>query len=338
MKTARTFCQGIALLLAATATAIAQPVLEDVERNVRRQVGVPALNPADAEIAPRGAQPGYLGVLADDRGEEGRGIRIRELLPGGPAADGGLQVGDLLTAINGRPIRTMDDMIQTLAPVPAGQRVEFQVNRSGATQKISVVLGSRPAKADRRFPDFGKQPEDLPAPADRRAAGEAPLGAPNGPLLGVRTLPATPELRRRFKVAVDTDGALITAVTVGSPADKIGLSPGMLITAINGQPVNSPDAVSALVRQAGPGREIELTYWDKTAQLRQRVTLAGAGDAARVPAPQAPVPPAPSNFTPEPPPPAAAPPRAESATEALERRIQQLESRLDKLEAALRKE
>ncbi len=225
-------------------------------------------------------------MLADDRGEEGRGIRIREVVPGGPGAGGGLQVGDLVSTINGRPIRTMDDMILTLAPAPAGQRVEFQINRSGTMQKISVVLGSRPAKGDRRFPEFGKLPEELPTPADRRAAGEATLGAQNnGPLLGVRTLAATPELRRRYKVTVDADGVLVTAVTLGLPADKIGLSPGMLITAINGQTVNSPDALNALVRQAGSGREIELTYWDKNAYQRHARDLGrrrrrGAGPRA----------------------------------------------------------
>ncbi len=55
MNTFRTFCLGILLLSAAVATALAQPVLEDVERNVRRQVGVPALSPAEAETAPSGA-------------------------------------------------------------------------------------------------------------------------------------------------------------------------------------------------------------------------------------------------------------------------------------------
>ncbi|HWC89936.1 MAG TPA: PDZ domain-containing protein, partial [Pirellulales bacterium] len=228
---------------------------------MRRQVGAPPLIASDAGAAPAAVQPGYLGVVADDRGEQGRGIRVREVLPGGPAATGGLQSADLITAIAGRTIRTMDDMIQALAPLPAGQRVEFQINRAGVAQKVTVVLGARPPQEERRFPDFGKQPENSLAPADR-ATGVA-ASPPSGPLLGVRTVPATADLRRRFNITVEAEGVLVSAVTVGSPAEKIGLTPGVLLTAINGQAVNHPDTVSALVHQAGPGREIELTYWAK---------------------------------------------------------------------------
>lgn len=324
-------------VLSLTAVACAQPVLDEVERDVRRQVGAPALA-ADGTPAAPAAQPGYLGVVADDRGENGRGIRIREVVPGGPAAQAGLQSGDLVTAVNGRPMRVMDDMAQTLSPLPAGQRVEFQVDRAGTLHKASVVLGNRPAKAERRFAEFGKQPDVVPGPPENGASDQQPITKPaantsGGPLLGVRSVPLTADLRRRFAVPAEIVGTLISAVTVGSPADRAGLSPGMLITALNGQAVNSPDALTGLVRQAGAGREVELTCWDQSGPTRRRVTLAG------IDAPPTSLPgPSPDDI-PEPqvpPPAAAAGPVSPSATELLERRIQQLEARLDRLEAALR--
>lgn len=333
----RAWAIGGAALLAGVlaATSRAQPVLDEVERSVRRQVGAPTLPAAGGPAAPA-TQPGYLGVVADDRGENGRGIRIREVLPGGPAAQGGLQGADLVTAVNNRPVRTLDDMAQILGPLPAGQQVEFQVERAGKTHKAAVILGTRPVRAERRFPEFGKQPETPPPSSDPQTPAKPVAGAPGGPLLGVRTVPLTADLRQRFGVPAETGGALISAVTVHSPADKIGLAPGMVITTCNGQPVSGPEVLSALVRQAGPGREVDLMCWDQNGPTRYRVTLAGGTPVADVPGPlgaggeQPPAqPPAPPAFTPSPAP-------TESPTEQLERRVQMLEARLDRLEAALR--
>jgi membrane-associated protease RseP (regulator of RpoE activity) len=172
------------------------------------------------------------------------------------------------------------------------------------------------------------------------------LGAPGGPLLGVRTVPLTIELRRQFKVAADVDGALVTAVTGDSPADRIGIMPGMLITAVNGQAIRGPDTLSALVRQAGPGQEIDLSFRDQNGELHRRVVLAGAAVAARPQQPpgqpqqptQPPSPlqlPGPSDLS-DPTVLPGGPAREESTIQSLERRIQQLEARVEKLEAALR--
>lgn len=338
MKTAWAIGGAALLVAVAAATVRAQPVLEEVERNVRRQVGAAELPADGAGAAAPAMQPGYLGVVADDRGENGRGVRIREVMPGGPAAQGGLQGADLVTAINNRPVRATDDMAQLLAPVAAGQPVEFQVERAGKAQKVRVVLGPRPAKAERRFPEFGKQPDAAAAPMENRQGVGSAANAPGRPLLGVRTIPLTGDLRRRFGVPAETSGALISAVTVNSPADKKGLAAGMVITAFDGQPVDGPEVLSALVRQAGPGRDVELTCWDQNGPSRYRVTLAGESSPASVPGPlgqeseptQAQAPP--PAFVPGPAPSES----SATTTELLERRIQQLEARLDRLEAALR--
>jgi serine protease Do len=271
--------------------------------------------------------------VADDRNENGRGARIRELSAGGPADKAGLQASDLITAINGQPIHTLDDMAQALLPIVAGGKVDFQVERAGGNQTLAVVLGTRPPKAERRFPEFGRVPEDVgPASARPPAGSLAGVVAPGGPpLLGVRTVPLSLELRRRFKVAADVDGALVSAVTIGSPADVAGIMIGMLITAVNGQSINGPDGLSALIRQAGPGREVELTWWDQDGQQhRGMVTLAGGNAAGRsAPGPR-PMDNDPLMADPAAPP----PPRNGPTIEALQQRIRQLELRIEKLEAA----
>src|SRR3954469_20785177 len=80
-----------------------QPTVNRVEQSLREQLGA-ATDPSAK------AEPGFLGLIADDRQEEGRGVRVMDVMPQGPAAKAGLKAGDLITGINSREIKTMDDM------------------------------------------------------------------------------------------------------------------------------------------------------------------------------------------------------------------------------------
>ncbi len=89
-------------------------------------------------------------------------------------------------------------------------------------------------------------------------------------------MPLTLELRRYYKMSVDVSGAMVTSVTSNTPADRMGLMPGMLITRVNDQPVDGPDTLTALVRQVGPGGEVVITFRDKNGEGHSREFLAGA--------------------------------------------------------------
>src|SRR4051812_12259550 len=126
--------QGIAIILAGAvwilftgSVSLAQPVLNRVEQSLRDQLGSP---PAPAAEAPTGKpEPGYLGVIADDRQEDGKGVRILNVIPSGPAAAGGLQTNDLITGIDGQPIKAMADMGRALEHQLSGTRLIFTVTR-----------------------------------------------------------------------------------------------------------------------------------------------------------------------------------------------------------------
>jgi len=59
----------------------------------------------------------------------------------------------------------------------------------------------------------------------------------------------------------DVRGVLINSVLPGSPADRAGLRPGDVITAVNGTPVNDPNALRNLIASTAPGTEITLTIF-----------------------------------------------------------------------------
>ena len=124
--------------IAVASQATAQPILNRVERFLRDQLGeAPAPLPAD----PNAFEPGYLGVTADDR-QDG-GVLIVNVTAASPAAQAGLLAGDVIVAIDGQPVRNMDDMAQRLAGKGAGAKLAFTVNRGGVEQRPEVTLGMR---------------------------------------------------------------------------------------------------------------------------------------------------------------------------------------------------
>ncbi|HEV8638214.1 MAG TPA: trypsin-like peptidase domain-containing protein [Chloroflexota bacterium] len=73
------------------------------------------------------------------------GVILSEAAQGSPAARAGLRQGDVITALDGQPVKTTDDLGAALARKKVGDRVELTVRRGGQEQKVAVQLGARPA-------------------------------------------------------------------------------------------------------------------------------------------------------------------------------------------------
>ena len=186
--------------------AAAQPTLDRLEQRAA-QSGDAAQ--ARGEATPEAEETAYVGMSADDDKELGRGVRIVRLTEDGPAAKAGLLVGDLITAINGQPIGGLDDIRAALKGKAAGIKLAFVANRQGAERQFDVTTGTRPDGKP-----AARQNEDLPSPAAPPAAG-----AGQGPMLGVRTVAVSEEVRRQNGLP-DTNGATVISITTGSPASR----------------------------------------------------------------------------------------------------------------------
>jgi putative serine protease PepD len=87
---------------------------------------------------------GYLGVGGTDPTLGRAGALINEVVSGGPADKAGLQVGDLVVAINGKKVQSMDDLAAQVRLLGAGQRADLTVVRGGKEQSVTATLTNRP--------------------------------------------------------------------------------------------------------------------------------------------------------------------------------------------------
>jgi serine protease Do len=70
-----------------------------------------------------------------------KGVYIQSLIPGMPVADSGLQPEDVITAVNGTPVETMESLVKLLEGLKVGDTAQCTVWRSGKTMTISIQLG-----------------------------------------------------------------------------------------------------------------------------------------------------------------------------------------------------
>jgi S1-C subfamily serine protease len=87
----------------------------------------------------------YLGVTGEDATGDQAGALITEIVASGPAAGSGLQVGDLVTAVDALGVRSMTDLAGRIRSYSPDDSVVLDVIRNGESITLTVTLGVRPA-------------------------------------------------------------------------------------------------------------------------------------------------------------------------------------------------
>jgi TPR repeat protein len=105
---------------------------------------------------PNGTQNGFLGVemeavelpLALSLGlPKADGAFVLNMVPGAPAAQAGIRVGDIIVGLNGRAVSTVDDVRQRVASLAPGTEVTVEVWRAGHDSEDTVQVLRRLAEA-----------------------------------------------------------------------------------------------------------------------------------------------------------------------------------------------
>jgi S1-C subfamily serine protease len=91
-----------------------------------------------------GAQPVRLPAdLAEQVGQE-TGLLLVSVEPDAPADEAGLTLGDTIVALDGQPVRHMDELLALLGGDRVGASVPAGIVRGGQTQELTVTIGERP--------------------------------------------------------------------------------------------------------------------------------------------------------------------------------------------------
>lgn len=181
------------------------------------------------------------------------GVQVMRVFPGSPAATAEVREGDVITAVDGKPVKAPQQLADMIQEHRSGDRVRLTYVHDGKSITETVVL--TPPRAEPARP----RPEGRPRREGREGRpGEArPEAAPAAAFLGVMVTPLTEEM---MEIAKAREGVLVDSLVDNSPAAKAGLQPGDVITAVDGRPVKEPEQFVGLIRGHKPGDRLRIAY------------------------------------------------------------------------------
>lgn len=166
------------------------------------------------------------------------GAFIQDVRPGGPADKAGIKPEDVIVSIEGKPVRTSGDLVNTVTATPVGNPVNVTVMRNGKRENFKVVVGD----LAQIFPDeFG-------------TGSKEELGKVEG--ASVRfgmTIQNLTEAQRQNLGIKEQGGVQIGSIEPDSFAEDVQLAPKDIIISINRQAVNSVDDVRRIQNTLKPG-------------------------------------------------------------------------------------
>ncbi len=215
-----------------------------------------------------------------------RGALVEEVVPNSPADKANLRGssqqttidgqnvnvgGDVITAIDGSAVKSMDDIIAYLADhTNVGQKVTLTLLRDGKPQSVDITLEARPAAA----------------PTQQASTNNSTTP---GAWLGIAAEDMTPAIAKEMNLPDNQSGILVEQVQAGSPADQAGLQGsfkpllingtrvlvgGDVITAIDGTSIATFDDLQTFMQTAKPGQQVKLTILRDGKEQTLTVTLA----------------------------------------------------------------
>ena len=213
---------------------LARRVADDLVRygRVRR----PALGVSITEVTPEDAEVFKL--------ERIQGVVAQDFQENSPARRAGVQQGDVIVAVDAKPIQHVGQFQRVVASYHPGDQVTLDVIRYGARRQVRVQLSEAPPTEKRE--EVAQGPA---APPEPDASGSK---------LGVAVAPLTAEVARQMGYSTNPGGIFITDVQPYGPAGRVGLRRGTRILSVDGEPVNDVAAFRQAMARKRPGQVVSL--------------------------------------------------------------------------------
>jgi serine protease Do len=166
---------------------------------------------------------------------------VTQVEPDSPGAKAGLQIGDVITEIDGQKVSDAGELQVLVGQKQPGSKIMLQVLRDGKSMTVPVTLeelGSRTAEG-----------------SDNSGDGEGKMH------WGIGLSNLTPELRDQLQAPKEIHGAVIEQVQPGSSADNAGLQQGDIILEVNRHKVQSASDVKEALSKVAKGADALLLVW-----------------------------------------------------------------------------
>ena len=199
---------------------------------------------------------GWLGVriqsVSEDIAEtlgvsEHTGALVAGVTPESPAAQAGIEPGDVILKFDGKDVSSMRGLPRIVAQTPIGKTVDVEALRKGESKNFKIVVG--------RLSEDEDEPEEVPV-SDKRGDVKP---APGRALIGLKVAPLADELGRKHGIDKKIKGLLVTEADPQSPAALKGIKAGDVIVEAAQERVSSvEDLVKNVDKVRRSGRKAVL--------------------------------------------------------------------------------
>lgn len=220
------------LILLATAGNLAMAALLVGPDSFRHSIipTVSAANAAEGAVSSRGwigvqIQP-VTSAIAESLGmKETKGALVAESTADGPAAKGGIQSRDVITSVNGNPVKDARDLAMQIGGMAPGAAVNVTIWREGAEKNLSLTLGEMPKERAAAMPQPAATSTDVPKLGLTLAAAEQAKGK-------------------------GSEGVVVVDIDPRGLASAHGFKAGDIILDVGGKKVSNPVDVRDAIKDA----------------------------------------------------------------------------------------
>ncbi|HKW31366.1 MAG TPA: DegQ family serine endoprotease [Candidatus Acidoferrum sp.] len=205
--------QGIGF---AVPSNLARTVMEEILKNGK-------VTRAYLGIYPQDVSPSIAKAFGE---KDPHGVLVGDVSPNSPAQAAGLQRGDIILEVNGKPMTGSNQLRMTISMMEPGSEAKLTVVRDGSQRELTVTLHELPTERVENSSEADGQPQTA---------------------AGVEVGDLTPDIKQQLNLPSTITGVVVKRFNPSSPLADSGLRKGDIVQEVNHQPIkNASDFYNAM--------------------------------------------------------------------------------------------